>query len=268
MNIGETKVSGSIEIRTSSPVRATQALVPGAPLAENITQQLASARNPMRFAGLVLIALLISLSVQAASKPHAVSLGKPIKAKLLIGPSEDKTMDISIRSLYVDGRVKEFTTGSTHDVTDREFVVRRAYRINDTLPDDERQVSKWLWRQGGWLLVNRVSGKIVALKLPDFDPFYSDVSWYRDYAAYCGVSSSGERVIAVVVEIGSSKPLFRKDVGKNSDGDAADSNCSSPHWERQPARVTFLPKVGEKFTVSVSGRFADEAAAERDSDEQ
>jgi len=222
----------------------------------------------MRFAGLVFIALLISLSAQAASKTHIVSLGKPIKVKLLIGPSEDKTLDISIRSLYVDGRVKEFTTGSTHDVTDREFVVRRAYRINDALPDDARQAPKWLWQQGGWLLVNRISGKIVVLKLPDFDPFYSDVSWYRDYAAYCGISNSGERVIALVAEIGSGKPLFRKDVGNNSNGEAPDSNCSPPHWERQPARVTFLPKVGEQFTVNVSGRFADEAAAERDSDEQ
>jgi hypothetical protein len=222
----------------------------------------------MRFPGLVFIALLISLSAQAASKAHVVSLGKPVTAKLFVGPSEDNTMDIPIRALYVDGRVKEFTTGSAHDVTDREFVVRRAYRINDTLPDDVRKTPKWLWERGGWLLVNRLSGKIAVLKLPDFDTFYSDVSWYRDYAAYCGISSSGERVIAVVAEIGSGKPLFRKDVGKNSEGDATDSNCSPPHWERQPARVTFLPKVGEKFTVSVSGRFADEAAAERDSDEQ
>ena len=108
--------------------------------------------------------------------------------------------------------------------------------------------------------------KVSVLKLPDFDPFYSDLSWYRDYGAYCGISSSGERVIAVVAEIGSIKPLFRKDVGKNNEGSAPDSNCSAPHWERQPARVTFLPKGGEKFTVNVSGRFADEV--EHDSDEQ
>ena len=222
----------------------------------------------MRLRGTLVVLLVASCFAAAASKPHAVFLGKPISARLFIGPAEDKTMDIGIRSLYVDGKVKEFTTGSTHEVTDREFVVRRAYRINDTLPDDARQNPAWLWQRGSWLLVNRISGKITALKLPDFDPFYSDVSWYRDYGAYCGISSSGERVMAVVAEIGNNKPLFRKDLGKNSEGDAPDSNCSPPHWERQPARVTFLPKTGDKFTVNVSGRFADEAAIERDADEQ
>jgi hypothetical protein len=221
----------------------------------------------MRLAGLVFLSLILGSAAEAASKPHSVSLGKPITAKLFIGPTEDKTMDIAIRTLYVDGKVKEFTTGNTHDVTDREFVVRRAYRINDSLPDDSHKTPKWLWQRGAWLLVNRVSGKIAVLKLPDFDPFYSEVSWYRDYAAYCGISNSGESVMAIVAEIGNSKPLFHKDVGKNNNGEAGDSNCSPPHWDRQPARVTFLPKLGEQFTVNVSGRFADEAAAERDADE-
>jgi hypothetical protein len=220
----------------------------------------------MRLAIVVCLSLVLSLSAGAAAKPHVVSLGKPVVAKLLIGPSENQTVDIGIRPLYVDGKVKEFTTGNSHDVTDREFVVRRAYRINDTLPDDTHKAPKWLWQRGGWVLVNRVSGKVSVLKLPDFDPFYSDVSWYRDYAAYCGISSSGERVIAVVAEVGNSKPLYHKDVGKNSAGEVADSNCSAPHWERQPARVTFLPKGGESFTVNVSGHFADEV--EHDSDEQ
>jgi hypothetical protein len=50
-------------------------------------------------------------------------------------------------------------------------------------------------------------------------------------------------------------------------GDAADSNCAAPRWERQPARVTFFPHQGEKFTVNVSGRFADEAP-DNDADEE
>ena len=220
----------------------------------------------MRYFGLTCLLVGMLLPAGAASKPHMVSLGKPVAAQLSIGPSEDKTIDIGIRPLYVDGKVKEFTTGNAHDVTDREFVVRRAYRINDALPNDERKTPKWLWQRGGWIVVNRVSGKISLLKLPEFDPFYSDVAWYRDYAAYCGISNSGERVMAIVAEIGSTKPLFHKDVGKNNDGDAVDSNCTAPRWDRQPARVTFLPKVGETFTVNVSGRFADEV--EHDSDEQ
>jgi hypothetical protein len=221
----------------------------------------------MRTRCLLLLALLLCVSAAAASKPHVVALGKAMPVKLFIGPSEDKTVDIVVRPLYVDTKLKEFTTGESHEVTDREFVVRRAYRINDALPDDSRKSPKWLWQRGGWLLVDRVSGKISLTRLPDFDPFYSEVSWYRDYAAYCGITSNGERVNAVVAEIGGKKPLFRKELGKASTGDASDSNCSAPRWERQPPRVTFLPKVGDKFGVNVSGRFADEAP-DNDSDDQ
>jgi len=203
----------------------------------------------------------------ATSKPHVVALGKVTTVKLFIGPAEDKTMDISVRPLYVDSKLKDFTTGQAHEVTDREFVVQRAYRINDALPDDPKKSPKWLWQVGGWLLVDRVSGRISLVKLPDFDPFYSEVSWYRDYAAYCGVTSNGEHVDAVVAEIGGKKPLFRKELGKVSPGSSSDSNCAPPHWDRQPSRVTFLPAGGDKFTVKVSGRFADEAP-DNDSDEE
>lgn len=213
----------------------------------------------MRTLVVLLAILTISLQAGAASKPHVVSLGKVTPVKLFVGPSEDKTIDISVRPLYVDTKLKDFTTGDPHDVTDREYVIRRAYRINDSLPEDQRKTPKWLWQRGGWLLVDRVSGRISLIKLPDFDAFYSEVSWYRDYAAYCGITSNGERVNAVVAEIGGKKPLFHKELGKISGGDASDSNCMAPRWERQPARVTFLPKVGDKFTVNVSGRFADEA---------
>ena len=222
----------------------------------------------MCFRPLILIVGIISLSGAAFAKPHTVTLGRALPVKLLVGPSEAKPMDITVRALYVDGKVKEFTTGGTHDVTDREFAVRRAYRINDALPDDSRHSPKWLWQRGDWLLVNRTSGKITALRLPYFDPFYSSVSWYRDYAAYCGISSSGELVIAVVAEIGSKKPLYRKEVGRNNSGDEPDSNCSPPHWERRPARVTFLPNGGDRFTVSVSAHVTDQTSAEKDSDEQ
>ena len=221
----------------------------------------------MRAVFLLFAILPINLLAFAASKPHVVSLGKPMPVKLFIGPAEDKTLNITVRALYVDTKLKEFTTGPAHDVTDREFVVRRAYRINDYLPTDARSAPKWLWQRGGWLLVDRVTGRASLIKLPDFDPFYSEVSWYRDYAAYCGIVSNGERVDAVVAEIGGRKALFRKELGKTSMGDAPDSNCAAPRWERQPARVTFLPREGEKFTVNVSGRFADEAPA-NDADEE
>jgi hypothetical protein len=215
----------------------------------------------------VFVVLLSPLLLSAASKPHVVGFGSPQSVKLFVGPSEDKAMDLTVRALYVDTKLKEFTTGKPHDVTEREFVVRRAVRINDALPDDPHKSPKWVWQLGGWLLVNRISGKVTPLKLPDFDPYYSDVSWYRDYAAFCGLSANAERLLAVVAEIGVKKPLYRKELGKASGGDLPDSDCAAPRWNRQPARVTFLPKAAEKFTVSVSGHGAD-VVAESSTDEQ
>ena len=46
--------------------------------------------------------------------------------------------------------------------------------------------------------VDRLTGRVSQLNLPEFDPFYSTASWYRDYIAYCGVSEDGKKLYAVV----------------------------------------------------------------------
>src|SRR3974390_3588973 len=153
----------------------------------------------MRYSHIVFALLVLAISATAATKPHVISLGKPVPVKLLLGPSEEKSVTITVRPLYLDTKLKEYTTGPAHDITDRVFVVRRAYRVNDSLPTES--TARWLWQRGGWLLVDRTTGRITQLKLPDFDPYYSDVSWYRDYAAYCGVADDGNRVSALVVQI-------------------------------------------------------------------
>ena len=220
----------------------------------------------MRTVHVLVVLMSLNIAISAASKPHVVSFGKPQPVKLFIGASESKTMDITVSPLFVDTKLKEYTTGKQHDVTDRQFVVRRAFRINDALPDEARKSPKWLWELGGWLLVDRSSGRITPIKLLDFDPFYSEVSWYRDYAAYCGTTANGEKLDAVVMQIGVKKPLYRKDLGKANGGEQPDSDCAAPRWDRQPARVTFLPKGGDKLSVTVRGRFVDEVADD-DSDE-
>jgi hypothetical protein len=220
----------------------------------------------MRTVHVLVVLMSLNIAISAASKPHVVSFGKPQPVKLFIGASESKTMDITVSPLFVDTKLKEYTTGKQHDVTDRQFVVRRAFRINDALPDEARKSPKWLWELGGWLLVDRSSGRITPIKLLDFDPFYSEVSWYRDYAAYCGTTANGEKLDAVVMQIGVKKPLYRKDLGNANGGEQSDSDCAAPHWDRQPARVTFLPKVGDKLSVTVRGRFVDEVPDD-DSDE-
>ena len=220
----------------------------------------------MRTVHVLVVLMSLNIAISAASKPHVVSFGKPQPVKLFIGASESKTMDITVSPLFVDTKLKEYTTGKQHDVTDRQFVVRRAFRINDALPDEARKSPKWLWELGGWLLVDRSSGRITPIKLLDFDPFYSEVSWYRDYAAYCGTTANGEKLDAVVMQIGVKKPLYRKDLGKANGGEQSDSDCAAPQWDRQPAHVTFLPKVGDKLSVTVRGRFVDEVPDD-DSDE-
>ena len=195
--------------------------------------------------------------VLAAPKPHVLTWGKWMPVKLFVGPQEDESVDLKVRSLFIDGKLKEFTIGEPHDVTDTLFVVRRAYRLNDWLPEDEGTAHKWKWQRGGWVLVDRTSGRITQLKLPEFDPFYSQATWYRDYAAYCGVSDSGDKSFAVVAQLTRKKPVVRKELGPIKDAEKPDSLCSPPEWQRQPARVTFVPTEGQKFTFTVRGHAAD-----------
>ena len=173
----------------------------------------------------------------------------------MVGQDESKAIDLKIRPLMIDGRVKEFLVGATHDVTERTFVAQRAYRLNDSLPQDSS--IRWRWERGGWLMVDRVSGKVQAISLPEFDPFYSAVAWFRDYAAYCGVSDDGTKVYAMVSQLSKRRPVLKKLVGDASSADMPDSECPAPAWQRAPSRVTFEPSKGPKTTYSVRGRAVD-----------
>ena len=95
---------------------------------------------------------------------------------------------MKVQALIVDGRIKEYVVGSPHEVTERLFVVRRAFRVNDSLADEA--TARWQWQRGGWLLVDRTTGRISAINLPEYDAFYSVASWYRDYVAYCPVRTT------------------------------------------------------------------------------
>jgi hypothetical protein len=216
----------------------------------------------MRKLSIACAAVLFGATVLAAAKPHIIQFGKKTPVKLFVGPNEEGTLQIHVQALTVDGKVKEFTTGTPHDVTDRLFVVRRAYRINDYLDHDANTIPRWKWQRGGWLLVDRDSGRVSQLSLPEFDPYYSAASWYRDYVAYCGVSDSGEKLYAVVAQVGRRKPVVRKDLGAAKGGDMPESECAAPEWQRQPTRVTFAPVSGSKLTFEVRGHAADIAEPE------
>jgi hypothetical protein len=176
--------------------------------------------------------------------------------KWLAGPAEDQALDLRIRALYVDARLKEYTTGTLHEVTERLFVMQRAFRLNDSLPD-EGGAPRWQWQRGGWVLVDRVTGRVAPINLPEFDPFYSSAAWYRDYIAYCGVSEDGKKLFAVVAQLGRRKPILKKLLGDVAGEDAPDSECTAAAWHKAPTRVTFTPKHAAGVTFSVRGHSVD-----------
>jgi hypothetical protein len=177
------------------------------------------------------------------------------------GAGEPKaTIQLKVRALYVDSKFKEYTVGPPRDITDRLFVVRRAFRVNDALPGEEK--ARWRWERGGWLSVDRSTGRVSQLSLPAFDPYYSAAVWYRDYVAYCGTSGDRSKVYAVVWQMGRRRHLFRQVLAGSGLGSAPDSACPSPVWERDPARVTFELNGGQKLTFSIGERQAETVAEE------
>jgi len=199
-------------------------------------------------------ALILALAVAACAamahaggkKAHVVFLGgaKRVaysKAGDPAGASTDEK-ELKIRALVVDGAVKEWTTGEAHDVTDRSFVVRRALRLNDSLPGDKPAASgQWVWQRGPWVLVDRATGHVAALKLPDYDPGVSRVSWFRDYGAYCGVTASGKNLYAIVAQLAVRKPVLMKKLESVDTENRPEPACAQTEWQREPLRVTFHP---------------------------
>lgn len=197
--------------------------------------------------------LLLAGSSFAVPKAHTVALGqwRTIEVSTEAGGKQP----LKVRELIIDGRIREYTAGAAHEVTERLFVVRRAYRVNDALPE-EKKPQQWIWRLDGWISIDRQTGHVAQLNLPAFDGDTSEASWYRDYAAYCGASDDGAKAYMVVSQLGRRKPLLRKEYP----GPA----CAAPRWERLPSRVTFTA-AGEKTSFVVHAHSADlqpEAAEE------
>jgi hypothetical protein len=223
----------------------------------------------------ILILLIHSNSTAAATKPHLITLGKWTSVQWFPSPSaeEDKPQTLKVRPLLVDAHVKEFTLGPVHDVTDRLFVVRRAFRVNDSLPQESASPPHWQWQRGGWLLVDRTTGHVSPINLPEFDDFYSEASWYRDYAAYCGVSDDGKQIFAVVVQINRRKPIVKWLMGEvkvtpeTPQGQIPDSACRLPDWRRSPARVTFEASPSTKRTYVIRGHSVDLSTSEEEDEE-
>lgn len=215
-----------------------------------------SNRRPL-FVFLVCFCLLAFGTGALAARTHTIAFGPWLKVRLFVGADSNKIRDIRVRSLNIDGRSREFTIGQSHDVTDQVFVVRRAYRINDAITSQP----EWKWQRDGWIMVDRSNGRISKVNLPEFDPFYSVVSWFRDYAAYCGIVD-GEKLYAVVTQLGQRKPIVRTYIRPSQESDEPDSECGAPVWQKQPVRVTFAPKNGQKLSFAIHGRSGEPESAE------
>jgi hypothetical protein len=193
----------------------------------------------------------------AAPKVHIVTLG-PVRKVPYTPPDAARAaastdaLQLKIRPLLVDGRQREWTTGETHDVTDRSFTVRRALHINDSLPADS--ADHWVWQPGPWLLVDRSTGHITALHLPDFDPLVSEAVWFRDYAAYCGVAQTVKGgLYAVVAQIGARKAVMQRQIAPWPQPAHATPPCQPATWQRQPMRVTLQLSGGDPVTFDIVG---------------
>ena len=204
----------------------------------------------------LLSGVFLTDALQAATKVHTIVFGKWTSAQWLAGIREDeKPITIKIRPLVVDGRVKEYVLGAPHEVTDRLFVVRRAFRLNDGLPEDS--APRWQWQRGGWLLVDRLTGRVSTINLPEYDAYYSAASWFRDYVAYCGVADDGKKTFAVVAQLNRRKPVLKRALSEGLSEDAvADSACSTPVWQRGPVRVSF-ESGSTKQTFTIRGHVVD-----------
>ncbi len=216
-----------------------------------------------------LFAVALMPAVAAPHKTHSVVLGAAKKEPYSkagdpsgAAPGEDS---LKIRALIIDGVLKEWTTGDAHDITDRSFVVRRVIRLNDALPSDKPDpkpaaisatgASRWVWQRGPWLLVDRATGHITALHLPDYDPGVSQVSWFRDYAAYCGVTASGKSLYAVVAQVAARKPVLAARLAAfdaaNRTANQTAPVCAAPDWQREPLRVTFHPAGKDAVSYNI-----------------
>ncbi len=222
-----------------------------------------------QIAVLVIVAAFAAVpaALAAPRKAHTVVLGAVRRvpyskagdpAGALPGESE-----LKIRALLVDGALKEWTTGDAHDVTDRSFAVRRAIRLNDALPDDKpttgdksidkppSAASRWVWQRGPWLLVDRATGHAAPLKLPEYNPGVSQVSWFRDFGAYCGVTASGKSLYAVVAQVAARKPVLSKRLAAFDPENHPEPVCGPAEWQREPLRISFHPAGRDAVSFDV-----------------
>ena len=197
----------------------------------------------MRARSVPLIVLVLAACAAGTSGSHVVGWGGAVTIKLASG------QQVKVRPVMVDGRLKEYSTGPSHQVTETLLVVRRVFRLNNALPGDPPKPVQWTWQLGGWMSVNTATGHVAELKLPEFDPQISEASWFQDYAAYCGSSEETSVHYMLVFQLGKRKPTLKKELYGRS--------CPAPRWEKEPSRVTFEPAGGARVSFLIHDGIAE-----------
>lgn len=210
----------------------------------------------LRSAIVPLLLCLSALAAHAAPRTHTVTLGA--SRRVPYTPPEataenrrEEATTLRVRPLLVDGFQREWTVGDLHEITDRSFTIRRALRLNDALPGE---APRWSWQPGPWLQVDRLTGHITALHLPAFDAAVSEVAWFRDYAAYCGITTTAKGgLVAVVAQLGARRAVAQRLISKWPLPDAPHPACALSQWQRTPMRATLQPTGGDPITFDVVG---------------
>lgn len=193
---------------------------------------------------------------RSTRRVHSAGLG--LWHTVAYTPNPDATNptpgQLRIRPLIVDGRLAEWTTGEPHMVTAQTFVVQQALRVNNALPTDPKP--NWIWQLGPWLMANRSTGHVTTLHLPDFYPSISEVVWFQNYAAYCGLKPTGQFVYGIIVEAGVRKALASQKIAPWSPVSHPTPACAPALWQLDPLRVTLEPTAGRAVTYRVDDGFA------------
>lgn len=213
-------------------------------------------------AGIAVILVFTAISAAGATrvrakKPHYTALGAARTVPYSVEGDPDGAKPgettLRVRPLVVNGIVKDWTTGEDHPITEWSFTVRGAIRMNDALPTDSKE--HWVWQRGPWLLVDKESGKITTLRLPDYSSAVSNVVWFRNYAAYCGLSPGGKTLYAIVTQVPARKPLVRQKLSPwKATGQM--TACAPAVWQRDPLQVSFAPTGGTSVSFTLAGSSA------------
>jgi len=147
----------------------------------------------------------------AVVKPHVIRFGKRTTVKWLAGADEDRPVDLKIRALYVDTRLKEYTTRAPPEVTDRLFLVQPVF------PPERQLARRARWNASlavaaGWMPSGRSGyrGPVAPIALPEFDPFLFERQLVSRLHRVLWRVGRWQEVVCIVAQLARRKPSRRK----------------------------------------------------------